>query len=199
MEPEDSLSPSQHQPHPRCLIHFNIILKLTPRSYDKWSRHSIKTLYSFLSPRTATFLPIATLFITLPPHPHIPSHCHPFITLPRTPTSPPTATPPPSFLISKNICWRAQNHEAPRYVVFTTPLSPRPSQPQIPPSAPYSQTPSAYSQRIKNSLLLLSVTQPFMWMITGCWKVTLLFGRPVPNISRDSRQQVHSFIPKEKT
>jgi hypothetical protein len=39
---------------------------------------------------------------------------------------------------------RNSDHEAPHYGVFSTPLLPRPSNPQIFPSTPYSQTPSAY-------------------------------------------------------
>ena len=169
MEPEDSLPPSQHlaacpyyvphQPRPRFLIHFNIIVKPNLRSYNKWSRHK-------------------PLFLSLSPNFIIPSHCH-----------------HPSFHISKNICWEAKNYKAPRHVVFSTPLSAQSSHTHIPPSAPYSRTPSAYSQMIKSSLLRLFVTQPFMWIVTGCWKLTVLFGRPVPNISRDSRHLVYSFIP----
>jgi len=36
------------------------------------------------------------------------------------------------------------DNQAPNYVVFSTPLLPRPSQAQIFSSAPYSQTPSTY-------------------------------------------------------
>ena len=40
--------------------------------------------------------------------------------------------------------WMRSTDYAPHYVVFSTPLSPRPPQAQIFSSAPYSQTPSAY-------------------------------------------------------
>jgi hypothetical protein len=39
---------------------------------------------------------------------------------------------------------QSTDHKAPCYVVFSTPLFPRPSYAHITSSAPYSQTPSAY-------------------------------------------------------
>jgi len=55
-------------------------------------------------------------------------------------------SPPISFSIlsPEQYCVGSTDHEAPHYVVFSTPLLPRPSQAQISSSAPYSQTPSAY-------------------------------------------------------
>jgi len=46
--------------------------------------------------------------------------------------------PPEQYLVSST------EHYASHYVVFPTPLSPRPSYPQIFPSTPHSQTPSAF-------------------------------------------------------
>ena len=48
-------------------------------------------------------------------------------------------------LITQILFGEEYNHKAPRYVVFSSPLLPRPSEAQIPFSAPYSRTPSAYA------------------------------------------------------
>jgi len=60
--------------------------------------------------------------------------------------SPTRATCPAHLILpsSTEYSARSASHEAPHYVVFSTPLLPRPSQTQISPSTPYSPTPSAY-------------------------------------------------------
>ena len=128
IEPEGSLPRSQEpatSPYPEqdrsnpfppshfSKIHFNIILPSTPGP-SKWCP-------------SLRFTHKNTVYTSLLPH-----TCYMFY--------------PISFFLIWSPVWylvRSTEHEAHRYVVFSTPLLSRPSQAQISSSAPYSQTPSA--------------------------------------------------------